>query len=253
MAESLTTLSSEWGGLNPLLIASFYEVDRNGQRLSGSDITVKAALTDGANLEVSLNWQSPFEQAGPETKAPTLFAMLQSGVIQPLVDSVGGGKSQADSSGDFLKQFEGRTGITKLNSVQVFNGMPPVKLSVTALFRAWKDPVSEVETPFNQLMDWALPVELARDSTLLSNAVNATKGSKDWLEAVLPSKSPTFIAMQYKGRTFAPLVIESISEPLSSAIDKNGKFVELLVPMTLATLSALDRKDWADIQQGSTR
>jgi len=116
---------------------------------------------------------------------------------------------------------------------------------VTALFRAWKDPVKEVEEPFNQLMEWALPVELARDSTLLSNAISAAKGSKDWIDAVLPSKSPTLIAMLYKGRTFSPLVIESISEPLSSPIDRNGKFTELMVPMTLATLTALDRKDWA--------
>jgi len=132
-----------------------------------------------------------------------------------------------------------------LNSVQVFAGMPPCKFSVTALFRAWKDPVKEVEEPFNQLMEWALPVELARDSTLLSNAISAAKGSKDWIDAVLPSKSPTLIAMLYKGRTFSPLVIESISEPLSSPIDRNGKFTELMVPMTLATLTALDRKDWA--------
>jgi len=245
MSTSLTTLSSEWGGLSKFLIASFYECDRNGNRLSGSDITVNAALTDTANLEITLNWQSPFEQAGPETKAPTLFAMLQSGVIQPAVDAWGGGKSQNANSGDFLKQFEGRTGITKLNSVQVFAGMPPCKFSVTALFRAWKDPVKEVEEPFNQLMEWALPVELARDSTLLSNAISAAKGSKDWIDAVLPSKSPTLIAMLYKGRTFSPLVIESISEPLSSPIDRNGKFTELMVPMTLATLTALDRKDWA--------
>jgi hypothetical protein len=32
--------------------------------------------------------------------------------------------------------------------------------------------------------------------------------------------------------------------PLDSPIDRDGRFVELLVPMTLCTLTALDRQDW---------
>jgi hypothetical protein len=52
--------------------------------------------------------------------------------------------------------------------------------------------------------------------------------------------------MQYKGRTFSPLVIESIGMPLSSPVDASGRFVELAVPLTLCTLTALDRQDWSD-------
>ena len=50
--------------------------------------------------------------------------------------------------------------------------------------------------------------------------------------------------MTYKGRTYAPLVIESIGQPISSPVDSNGRYVELLVPMTLCSLTALDRADW---------
>ncbi|ANE54427.1 MULTISPECIES: hypothetical protein [Methylomonas] len=245
------TLTSDWGALSPHLIASFWEVDREGNKKQGSNTVVQAAVTDDASLEVTLNWQSPFEQAGPETKAPTLFAMLQSGLASDIFDKLGFDK-QADSNSKatrLLQQFEGRTGITQLNSVQVFNGMPPAKIQMTLLFRAWRDPVSEVETPFNQLMEWALPIELAKDSTLLTNAFEALKGSKDWIEAVLPSQAPTLLAFHYKGRTFAPMVIESISQPLTAPTSKDGKFVELSVPVTLATLAAIDRKYWQSIQK----
>lgn len=242
------TLTSDWGALSPHLIASFWEVDRDGNRKKDSNITVQAAVTDDANLEVTLNWQSPFEQAGPETKAPTLFAMLQNGLVQQIMDNADFGLDDSAKATRILQQFEGRTGITKLNSVQVFNGMPPAKVTMNLLFRAWSDPATEVEAPFNQMMEWALPVELAEDSTLLTRAIEAVKGSKDWIEAVLPSKSPTLLAMHYKGRTYAPMVIESISQPLTAPVSKYGRFVELSVPITLATLTAIDRKYWQSLK-----
>ena len=103
------SLSSLWDGLSPHLIASFFEVAKIGDdawgRTSKTDPkTVLAPLTD-ANMEIALNWQSPFEQAGPESKAPALMAMLQSGALQPIVDSVMGkqkdGSAQQKSS-EFL-------------------------------------------------------------------------------------------------------------------------------------------------------
>ena len=259
-------LGSLWDGLSPHLIASFYEVAKTGENSWGQipdktdPIVVRGPLVD-SNLESILNWQSPFEQAGPESKAPALFAMLQSGALQPIVDSVLPGFLKKDNQGpdpsalqrsdNFLKQFEGRTGITKLNSTQVFNGMPPVKIQVVALFRAWRDPASEVEIPFDKLMEWALPKWLSPDASLLARAVTATKGEMSYIQALLPSKSPTCVAMMFKGRTYSPLVIESIGMPMNSPVDANGKYVELAVPMTLCTLTALDRKDWSNTKQVS--
>jgi len=273
MTAAVQPLSSQWGGLSSSLIASFWEVDRDGKRVqtqsaNGTMIdgpVVMAPLSE-ANLDVTLGWQSPFEQMGPETKAPTLFAMLQSGALQPIVDAANNLintfnpmnllPGQKPSTGqtispDTFKQFIGRTGITKLNSIQVFSGMPPVKIPVTAIFRAWSDPVTEVENPVDQLMSWALPVNLAANSTPLSNMANLIIGTTDWLNALLPSLSPTLIAMKYKGRTYSPLVIESIGYPISSPIDENGKFVELSVPMTLCSLAAIDRGDWITMKNNS--
>lgn len=252
MADTNNTLSSEWTGLSKHLLATFFEVKKNGDRWEKTSACdpamVQAPLTE-ASMEVALNWQSPFEQAGPESKAPALLAMLQSGALQPLVTALtggkgDGGKAQAESNA-FLSQFEGRTGITKLNSTQVFTGMPPVKIQVTVLFRAWSDAVREVETPFDKLMEWALPEKLSPDGSILARAADTARGEMGAIEALMPSLSPTKIAMQYKGRTFSPLVIESIGMPLGSPVDKRGKFIELSVPMTLCTLTALDRADWS--------
>lgn len=240
-------LSSLWDGLSPFLIASIFQVDREGKKIEGSPI-VRAPMLE-FEMEISLNWQSPFEQSGPESKAPALLAMLQSGALQPFVDAVlgkpeGDGSAAQQKSSEFLKQFEGRTGITKLNSTQVFTGMPPVRIQAQALFRAWRDTQSEVEAPVDQLMQWALPEKLSDDGTVLPRLVGAAKGEAGAIEALLPSLAPVLIGITYKGRTYAPLVIEMIGLPLSSPIDATGKFVELVVPMTICSLTAMDREDW---------
>ncbi|MDD5033277.1 MAG: hypothetical protein PHE55_00850 [Methylococcaceae bacterium] len=229
--------------MNTNLIAKFFEVDRQGKRLNEA-VTVLAPLTE-CSLDVSLNWQSPFEGKSLESAAPTAFQMLQSGAFQPTVDAFAKlTGSSGDSATGVLQQFVGRTGITKLNSVQVFVGMQPVKIQATAIFRAWRDTFEEVERPSDQIMAWALPAELARDSSLLGNAVDAVKGKKSPIEALLPSKSPSLIAMTYKGRNYYPLVIENVTYPLGGPITKDGNLVELSLGLTLCSLAALDRNDW---------
>lgn len=236
------------------MIASFYEIKKNDDgvwsRANADPVSVLAPLSE-ASMEISLSWQSPFEHAGPESRAPTLLAMLQSGALMPLIDAFLKGDdassmaTQAQQrSNDFIRQFEGRTGITKLNSTQVFNGMPPVKFQITALFRAWNDPFAEVEAPFNKLMEWALPVKLSPDGSVLARSAQAVKGNTGFIDALVPSIAPTTIAMKYKNRIYSPLVIEAINDPISSPVDKKGRYVERAVTMTLATLTAIDRDDW---------
>ncbi len=255
-------LSSIWDGLSPHLIASFYQVERTEDniysRTGNTDPVIVRAPLSEANMDVSLNWQSAFEHAGPESRAPTLLAMLQSGALKPVIDVLldkDGGNEQGNfltnfaagaqtESNRFIKQFEGRTGITKLNSTQVFNGMPPVKFQVTALFRAWRDSYAEVEAPFDKLMEWALPVELSPDGSVLARSVQAARGEAGFIDALVPSIAPVTLAMKYKNRTYSPLVIESIGKPLSSPVDSKGGYVDLAIPITLATLTAIDRNDW---------
>jgi len=240
-------LTSLWDGLSPHLIASFWEVQRAGSSRNWEEVrggpVVKAPLTD-ANLEVIAGWQSPFEDAG-QGMMPTVKAMMSSGALQPWAGGDPGG-----AASKFVSAVEGRAGITKLNSTQVFHSMPPLKITVTALFRAWRDSASEVEAPVNQLMKWALPHALADDGvmlTLLENVKQVARGKpldEAAAHAFLPSVAPAKIAMMYKNRIYSPMVIESIGMPINSPVDANGRFVQLAIPMTLCSLSAIDRKDW---------
>ena len=244
-------LSSVWDGLNPHLIARFWAVNYKGEEKNDGQ-HVRAPLSE-AQLDVSLNWQSPFENMNLDSKAPAITGLMQGGAFMDaaknMKDAGGGGAVEG-----MVGMFEGRTGITKLNSTQIFYGMPPVKIQCTAVFRAYADAMSEVEEPFNQLMSWALPVELAKDmGSGIADAYRSVAGGNGMsgqqaINVVLPSSAPTPIAMLYKGRTFKPLVIEQISQPLASPIDKDGQFMQLVVPMTLCSLTAIDRKDWRGFQ-----
>lgn len=246
----MATLSSLWDGLNDHLIATFYVVEPTDSyewtRSLSDETVVRAPLTD-VTLEIDLNWQSPFEQAGPESAAPSLMAMLQSGQLQPVVDAVAGSRGDISrESKEYLNQFEGRTGITKLNSTQIFNGMQPARINATVVFRAWRDALTEVEEPFDQLMQWALPQELSRDGSIIARLANSAKSDgSDHVGMLMPSLSPLKIGMTYKGRSFLPLVIESISQPLSSPINADGHFIEIRSQLTLCTLTAIDKNDWA--------
>ena len=250
-----TILSSVWDGLNPNLIAKFFEVER----VVGSDgvlryqakldgVEVWAPLVD-SDLEITISWNSPFENIGNNTSFPTLQAMLQSGVLAPILEQAKNGSGgvvdkAAQKASDIAQKFEGRTGITKLNSTQVFAGMPPVKIPVTAMFRAWKDPVTEVENPVNCLFSWALPVKLENDGSMVSRAVSVARGNGSGTDVVFPSVAPKLLGMIFKKSSYMPLVIESIGKPISSPIDSEGNFVSLKVPMMLCSLSAIDRDDW---------
>ncbi|MBL1266142.1 hypothetical protein, partial [Candidatus Methylomicrobium oryzae] len=227
----MTELKSQWGSLSPHLIAAFWAVDRQGKRMN--DITVKAPFID-SNFEIALNWQSPFERVG-EDVFPTLQQILQSGELSPLAQKIDA--RIGTGAGALLSMIEGKTSITKLNSTQVFNGMPPAKFNVTALFRAWSDPQKEVHDPFNQLMKWALPVKLSDDGTLLNRFLDNGVS----VDTLFPSQAPTLIACKYKDCVYKPLVIESITKDTNAPIDKHGRFTELAVPMLLTTLSAIDR------------
>jgi hypothetical protein len=257
-------LSSEWGELSDFLKASFYEVDRHG-KVPENGKTVIAPLTE-ANLEALANWQSPFEHSGPETMAPTLSAMIQSGAFGTVIDAglavadraanaLGAPRPSAilgDEVDKYKSQLEGRAGITKLNSTQIYTGSPPLKIHVSALFRAWNDPIQEVKRPISQLMMWALPQELAPDGGILTRLANRAAGKRDdsAINDILPSRAPALIAMHYKKITYLPLVIETIELPIGANVTELGDYVEMEVKMTLASLTALDRHDWLKMQQG---
>lgn len=242
-------LTSQWGQLNKHLLGEIFKLKKDGQLWvrDPDSPAVICGVTD-ASLDLALNWQSPFENSGTESQAPALLAMLQTGALQPMVDAIF--KPSAETvearrkSDTFLSQFEGRTGITKLNSTQVFNGMQPMKITATLVFRAWRDAVAEVERPMAQLMDWILPQALSRDGSVLGRAAETARGESSYVQMLMPSLAPVPVSFRYKGRTFTELVVETVQQNLDSPIDYQGNFVSMKLPVTLTSLTAIDRTDW---------
>ena len=244
-----TILSSDWTGLSRHLIASFFPVEsyyaedaektKRWRRVPDS-VEVQAPLTDGT-MDTTLNWHSPFENTGPDQKFSSFSALLQSGGITSLLQAIkelvpAGSQGFVQKGIDSLKALEGKTGFTKLNSTQIFNGMPPVKISATAHFRALNDAVAEVRQPINQLMSWALPRKLSPDGLL----VTAAKGDP----SLFPSEIPQIIGMQYADMSLMPLVIEAIPIPLTGPRDRNGVQLSAQITLSIASLSAIDQQDW---------
>jgi hypothetical protein len=244
--------SPQWGNLSQHLIARIYALDDDGIE-SFAEGDVRGPVTE-AQFEATLNWQSPFEATGPESKAPALMAMLQTGQIATLASAVqaagysGPGSEHLDSlaqnTREAARSLRGRTGITKLNSRQVFSGMPPIKLTMMMHFRAMTDPVAEVVNPYKRLLEWALPKELAEDGVLAGIIRGDNSGV---LSSLFPSLAPTMIGFSYGNNRYSPMVIESIGNAIDGPMGPTGLPVYRAVQLTLATLTALDKNDVARI------
>jgi hypothetical protein len=246
------TAKDSFTGLSPHLIASIYPMKRVGDgaewERDNEEKPFEAPLTQ-ATMDMAVTWQSPFEGSGVESRFPALAQMAQAGMFSGVLQAVGHAlpkdmkRTQAliDDLDGAARKLVGKSGVTKLNSTQVFSGMPPLKIQITAFLRAFKHPVLEVEEPLKKLQEWALPKKLARDGT----AAEFIKSGFDVL-ALMPSRVPTIVGFHYKNRIFQPMVIESVSDPLDAPIHSSGYRVSASVQITLCTLTALDRNDWND-------
>jgi hypothetical protein len=250
-----TVLSSDWTGLSPRLIASFFPVRRVVEGTATRwereprSVEVQAPLTDGM-IEQTANWTSPFENQTPDAKLSSLSAMFQTGgfeaILNALQQAIGKDTFVGGKIGDAtaqLQPLEGRTSVTKLNSTQVFTGMPPMRINVTAHFRANFNAVDEVEKPMQQLMAWAQPKKLAPQGVVSS----LLDGKAKDLRSVYVSDAPQIIGMSYANMLIRPVVIESIPYPLTGPRDSNGHLLAGSMTLALATLTALDKDDWAGI------
>lgn len=250
VVERTALPGSGWGSLSRHLIGHVYCCDSKGVRDPDEPFTVSSPITD-EQLEISQTWSSPFEGMGPESKAPAIMAMIQSGSLVPVVAAlqavapdIGGGvlDSTADSLKGAVRELQGRTGITKLNSRQVYSGMPPMRISFTQHFRALSDALREVEQPYQQMLEWIFPQQLAEDG-ILSEVIQTARDVDSFIKALFPSLAPKMVNFEFAGRTYGPLVVETVSNPLASKLGVDGNRTYLAVQVTLASLTALDRAD----------
>jgi hypothetical protein len=246
-------LSSKWSGLNQNLLAALYPVGADGLQIDGS--VVIAPATDG-NIELTGNWQSPFEQSGVDGRAPAISQGLQTGVLDSYIEPIlgkGSGDSLlsrlSSSLSEVSREGQGRSGMTKLNSTQVFTGAAPIKFPITLHFRAFDNPEREVHAPIDQLARWTLARELSVSGSIVSAIQNLSQG-QGVLKALLPSLAPQMVALRYGRYTFAPLVIESMSHPITGPRTSDGALLNVSVQVALASLTALDQNDWARALNG---
>jgi hypothetical protein len=252
----MAVLSSDWGGLSPHLLAAFYPVamERQGDTRSFRRVgdTVVAAPISDASMEQTANWTSPFENQTPDAGFSTFSHMLQAGALEPILNALervapGAAAGGFASIKEGAATLAGRSSMTKLNSTQIYNGSPPMKITLTALFRAISNPDKEVMAPVAQLFSWMLPEQLA-DNSLATNAVDAMASGKtgvgDILRTIYPSLTPSIIGMVYQGKEYMPMVIESISKPMDCPVTADGKTTFTTLQMQISSLTALDRADF---------
>lgn len=253
MKMSNNDLGSDWGDMSPLLMARMFVCDSKGVPDIVEYEGVYGAMEEGS-FESTFNWQSPFENMGPETKAPALTAMLQSGSLVPVLNALqavnpvkneffsGKIDEGIDKLRSAVKELEGRTGMTKLNSRQVFSGAPPTRLNFSMEFRATTDAATQVMAPLQRLLEWAFPQELAEEG-ILSEVLQKARDVDSFIKALFPSFTPKLLGLTYAGQTYSPMVVETISYPLHGPKDSKGNFLNLTVQVSMATLTALDRPD----------
>lgn len=268
------SMTGQWGSLHPDLIATLTQCDVDGKTtaMTGTKdeggmsmpaeaaygISISAPIKEG-NVEHQFNWASPFEAMNPEGNHQSVMGALQSGMIPTMLQSAAlilppmAADAAADASAKAQKLtglMVGRSGITKMNSRQVFNGNAPIKISMTLLFRAYQDPQSEVVNPYMDLLKMAYPEELAKDAvTWKAEHENLPKLEKA-IGVLMPSIAPKFVSFRYKGETYAPMVIESVSKPLDAPYSTMGELF-LQIPVVLGTLSSWDARDVAKIRSNA--
>lgn len=257
--------NANYGGLlNPLFLASFCLLEKNIDANNGTVYftqkldTIVSALVTEASSELSSHYSSPFEASNPEARLPTIMGMIQSGQAIANIGMFAGItgsefiKGKADILAAEFEKLDGKSNFTKVNSVQIYISSEPVKISLTLLFQAWEDAATEVEEPLTLLQSWALPIKLSNLSILSSVAKSVSDG-KSVIAGLFPSDAPPFIALTYGGKTYSPLLIESISDPLKVERDRNGNRLAAEVTITLCSRTAIDAGDWSGSSPNSFR
>lgn len=239
---SIHYVGSAVGGLSPLQTVKIYPVVRQPEGGWARDLTKDTYIVVGIPigetvLTLSTNWSSPFENAGLESVASNTASLLQTDEVVQLLKKFG-----IDTG--LINDATGRSSMNLLSSTQVFAGQPPADLPLTLRFRAIKDAHKEVEVPIKLLSLWMVAQEI-REGGGLRIAVEDAKTGKLGTQTILPTKIPLFVCVEYGRRIFQPMIIESISEPINTKLDKNGRRTECEISLKLQSLFAWDRVKYA--------
>lgn len=270
-ATKLPIVGSLWQekGLNPKLIASIRPVIEGnieggqGEQTYSVDTSqpIVAALLEDADFSIEAQYSTPFESSNPEGRMPNLMGMIQSGQanaayyslfaassdpsgFSSLVADGAAAVGEFTGASDVLKQAEtsisglkGRSNFTKLNSRQIYTSSNSVRISATLVFQAWANAKAEVEDAINLLQQWASPAKLSEQSLLVAGV------SEGISEGMFPSIIPPLVQLQYGGKLYRPMVIESVSAPITAPMNANGDRIAVRAQVTFLSLNAWDKAD----------
>lgn len=238
--------ASDWGVINSMLMAKISLCDKDGKAVAGSPVVTGVAID--ADMAIESQYNSPFENSNPESRLPTLMGTLQAGDWVNTVDKVlgsvglgnGTGGGLSDETKNKLNELEGRSNFTKVNSTQIYVSSTSVRINLTVFFQAWANAKHEVEHQLAMLQQWALPAKLSDDSIV----GNLAEGMS--LTSLFPSEVPPFVSFTYAKKRYSPMLIENVSAPLVTPIDKHGNRIVIEATVTLVSRRAWDK---ANIKQ----
>ena len=113
-------------------IAPWHKIWIMQQGLAGEMVTVAGYLGEGSSTEIVSNWDAPFADSSLESRFRMAGGLFQIKGIPGKVDP-------------------GHTTLTQLNSRQVWVGNQPYTFNLVLKFRAFTDPIMEVEKAIEAL------------------------------------------------------------------------------------------------------
>lgn len=237
---------SDWGLLSPMLLGKIALCDKEGTALGGPSVS---GIAIDADITMESQYSSPFENSNPESRLPVLMGMLQGGDWVNTADKVfgkiglssGDGNPLSDAVKDKLKQLEGRSNFTKVNSTQIFVSSSPVRINIVLFFEAWANALHEVEHQIATLQQWTLPQKLSEESIIGALADDVS------LASLFPSEVPPFVSFLYAKKRYLPMLLETVSAPLVTPLDKNGNRLVLETNITLVSRQAWDKSNVAKL------
>lgn len=227
------------------------------------DQPVVESLFEDAEFTIESQYSTPFESSNPEGRLPNLMGMIQSGQASAGMYSffaAGSGVAAtavglADAAAEFigvkdtfqsaqteLEGLMGKSNFTKLNSRQIFTSSNSVRITGSLVFQAWSDAKTEVEDAIEQLQKWASAKSLSSKS-LIVGAID------EGFSAMFPSEIPPLIQLQYGGKTYSPMVIESVSAPITAPMNKEGSRIAVKAQINFLSLTAWDAQNITNMRR----
>lgn len=216
-------------GLNPNLFVTLQD------KVSG--VSVRARIIS-YSVSNQAEWENKFEGTDGDSQYGKTTALLQNG-------------SLADETGsETLKKLEGKTLITKAQSIQVWTGLQPQNITLELEFRAFNDAKTEVESPIQELTKMMSPVLNdnilhAVKSTTDKTKANTAEDTEQTQDGSLLGTVPAKIAVSLFSKRFnATYRIESMDESIDEMrIDGAGNRVYQVVSLTLGSSVGLTKPD----------